>query len=50
MDGVNGKGPIVQKQKFHPNAIPVVDDIARPDDEQLGNIRERLTGKRERST
>jgi hypothetical protein len=49
IDGPNGKGELVKKQKFHPNCIPVVSDIARPDDEQLANIRERLTGKRERS-
>jgi hypothetical protein len=39
---------MVEKQKFHPNCIPVVDDIVRPDDEQLGNIRQKYTGKRER--
>jgi hypothetical protein len=50
LDGPNGKGRMVKKQKFHPNAIPVVDDIARPDDEQLGRIREKYTGKRERRT
>jgi hypothetical protein len=46
VDGPNGKGRMVKKEKFHPNCIPVVDDIARPDDQQLGNIREKYTGKR----
>lgn len=48
-DGPNGKAELMKKEKFIPGCIPVVNNIARPDDEQLGNIREKLTGKRERS-
>jgi hypothetical protein len=50
VDGPNGKGHMVKKEKFHPNCIPVVDDIARPDEQQLGDVRQKYTGKRERST
>jgi hypothetical protein len=39
---------MMKKEKFHPNCIPIVSDIARPDEEQLGDIREKYTGKRER--
>ena len=47
-DGPGGSGPLIKREKYHPEGMAVVDDIARPDEQQLGDIREKKTGKRER--
>jgi hypothetical protein len=47
-DGLGGSGPLIKQEKYHPEGMAVVDDIARPDEQQLGDIREKKTGKRER--
>jgi len=47
-DGPGGKGPIIKREKFHPQRMAVVDNIVRPDENQLGDIRKKYTGKRER--
>jgi hypothetical protein len=41
-------GKLVKRTKYHPNAMAIIDDIARPDDTQLGDIRQKHTGRRDR--
>ena len=48
LDGPGGSGPIIKREKFHPDCVVVCDGIAKPDDTQMENIREKKTGKRER--
>jgi hypothetical protein len=48
LDGPGGSSPIIKREKFHPKATPIVDGIAHPDDTQMGEIRQKKTGKRER--
>ena len=46
-DGPGGHGPMVKREKYHPEAIAIVDNVAKPDEEQMQNIREKHTGKKE---
>jgi len=47
-DGPGSSGPLIKREKFHPEAMAIVHNIARPDEKQLGDIREKHTSKRKR--
>ena len=47
-DGPGGSGPMIKREKFHPDCVVVCDGIAKPDESQRGNIREKKTGKQDR--
>jgi hypothetical protein len=48
-NGPGGKGRLINMEKYHPGGMCIVDNIARPDEKQLGDVRHKHTGKRERS-
>ena len=46
--GPNGHGNLIKREKFHPQGFVIMDDLAKPNEEDVRRIREKYTGRKDR--